>query len=87
MISHLFFIIISSSSLFSTVHGQHSIERQATGDLLHGADLNCTLRGASQVSHGKCVCAGSGSYYTDRNGRSNCFKGRGEEELGKIVNC
>lgn len=86
MISNSYFLVISLF-LLSVVSGEHFIERQANGDLLYGPDLDCTAHGANQVTNGKCVCPGSGTYFTDRNGKSNCFKGRGEAELGKSLVC
>jgi len=82
----LLFWIISSPSLFLTIQVPRIIGRHTFGDILHSTneDFNCTSLGANQVSTGTCVCRESGSYYTDRSGKSRCFKGRGEEELGKI---
>jgi len=70
------------SSLFFTVSGQQ-IDRKSVGDQLFASGLNCSLHSASTVGDGVCVCEGSGTYFTDRNNVSRCFKGRGEQELGK----
>ena len=75
-------LALSSISLFFDVTGQE-MDRKENGDLLFASGLDCSLHSASKVGDDVCVCQGSGSYFTDRNNVSRCFKGRGEEELGK----
>ena len=88
MISRLFFLVISSSLITtadSTISDQYFINRQELGDLLYGPGLDCTFLGGYHTDNNACICAGYGSYYTDQNGRTMCFKSRGEDELGKVV--
>jgi len=77
------FIVLFSSSAFLFVCGQNYIERDSTGDTINAAGLDCTLHKAISLGNGKCFCGSSTSYFTDRNGTTQCFRGRGVEELGK----
>ena len=79
------FIFLFSSNIWITCNGQNYVERQSTGDTIFATGLDCTLHKAISMGGGKCFCGSSTTYYTDQNGVTGCFRGRGEAELGKVL--
>ena len=59
------------------------VERSPNGDKLVAEGLDCSLHGSTKIGNNTCFCAGSGTYYTDKNNDTKCFQGRGNDELGK----
>ena len=59
------------------------IERQESGDYLYSFDINCAKYNARETSSGTCFCGLTGSFYTDKDGNTKCFPGRGAKELGE----
>ena len=77
-------LIISTFSVHLTV-AQSTIRRGSNGDYLFAIGLDCSLHAATKTANDTCFCGSDGSYFTDRNNKTQCFTGRGQAELGKRI--
>ena len=68
---------------FTFACGNMFIERSPNGDKLVAEGLDCSLHGSIEIANNTCFCAGSGTYYTDKDGVTSCFQGRGADQLSK----
>ena len=68
---------------FAFACGNMFIQRASNGDILVAEGLDCSLHGSTEIYNNTCFCAGSGTYYTDKDNVTSCFQGRGADQLSK----